>query len=1020
MRIHRVSFSAFGPFPGSHTLDIDRVGACGLFLIEGPTGSGKTMILDAIVYGLYGALSRPESAGADLLEARLRSQYAPADIPTTVSVVFSVAAGIYRVERSVGYRRPKKRGEGYTTAKPWARLTRLNAVADEVGEPLASKPREVAQELAALLPLTVDQFRQTVVLPQGAFARFLHANSNEREEILRRVFGTEIYKAAQDLLTQRASELRRANDGLLTGVSERARALGEALEQAGITEAAALPWDEAARLDELPDLARPFVNRALERARAADVHLEQERQDLAQARHTYREVELLRQLRAEHAKLEARERDLAARADEIEAKRERIARARAAETVRVIHEAAESDRREAEAACARAREAMGQVCASAAPACNAEIAEVSTLADTVSEEALGALERLRTSAITRTHALAEALEHSRRRDTCRRDASRCSASLRELDDALAAGERRKRELTDALARQADLIAAAQHAEDEHRAQRPHRHLWARLAACGEDHEKTAAHREALRRAQPERRREAEAAHATYTATLDTWQAEASAELAAALGPGDPCPVCGACTHPRLARPASGSATLAQVHQARSAWQDACRALDDLDHDLRHTEAHLAELRDRIHPYTAAQVRAKQAEFHRHEREYATARERGRAAEKQREELERERHNLERVLHEHGLERSAVAQRLNDLEAQIRELDERIAGLGDDLETQAQDLRLLSARTEAAVTAHHEAVSARARAKRSHAEAARALAESPFATIAQMRAGLATPRQLADDEKDLRDHHTEVVTVRERLAELAAHPLASTALPELAGLRRCCDRLVARTKLAEETRTDRHVEAKTAQAAARGLAHALAQRNAALADALPLLRMAELAGGGKANLASIPLATWVLLARLDEVLAVANPKLAAITSGRFELVRAGSDGSRNTNQALTIDVIDHYASGEHQRRNATLSGGETFFCSLALSLALTEIVTAEAGGVEIGTMFIDEGFGTLDAETLEQVLKQLRGSHGGERTIGIISHVDAVRDQISERIEVRRHGASTHSTLRVIA
>ena len=157
---------------------------------------------------------------------------------------------------------------------------------------------------------------------------------------------------------------------------------------------------------------------------------------------------------------------------------------------------------------------------------------------------------------------------------------------------------------------------------------------------------------------------------------------------------------------------------------------------------------------------------------------------------------------------------------------------------------------------------------------------------------------------------------------------------------------------------------------------------------------------------------------MLLSRLDDVLAVANPMLSDITSGRYELVQRPLDQAKKATQTLAIDVIDHQEDGDQVRPNATLSGGETFYCSLALALALTEIVTAEAGGVEIGTMFIDEGFGTLDSETLERVLAQLRRSSGDERSVGIISHIDAVSQHINDRIEVRRIPGTQRSTLSV--
>ena len=168
-----------------------------------------------------------------------------------------------------------------------------------------------------------------------------------------------------------------------------------------------------------------------------------------------------------------------------------------------------------------------------------------------------------------------------------------------------------------------------------------------------------------------------------------------------------------------------------------------------------------------------------------------------------------------------------------------------------------------------------------------------------------------------------------------------------------------------------------------------------------------------------NDAATPLATWVLLDRFAEVLVFANDRLAQMSSGRYELVRvddeAGSAGRRD--RGLGLGVIDRFSPGG-VRDPKTLSGGETFYVSLALALALADVVTAESGGVAMETLFVDEGFGSLDPETLQAVLAELGRLQAGGRTVGIVSHVEELRRQIPDRIEVAR--APSGSTLRITA
>ena len=184
---------------------------------------------------------------------------------------------------------------------------------------------------------------------------------------------------------------------------------------------------------------------------------------------------------------------------------------------------------------------------------------------------------------------------------------------------------------------------------------------------------------------------------------------------------------------------------------------------------------------------------------------------------------------------------------------------------------------------------------------------------------------------------------------------------------------------------------------------------------ALGSAEALLRVADLARGH--NPAATPLSSWVLLSRFEEVLVFANERLTEISSGRYELIRVDDEsGSRAHRKGLGLAVVDHL--DEHDEGRArdpkTLSGGETFYVSLALALALADVVSAESGGVSLDTLFIDEGFGTLDPATLSAVMAQIDRLRAGGRTVGIVSHVAELREQIPDRITVRRLGGGASS------
>jgi len=173
-----------------------------------------------------------------------------------------------------------------------------------------------------------------------------------------------------------------------------------------------------------------------------------------------------------------------------------------------------------------------------------------------------------------------------------------------------------------------------------------------------------------------------------------------------------------------------------------------------------------------------------------------------------------------------------------------------------------------------------------------------------------------------------------------------------------------------------------------------------------------------AAAGGDNAKQLSLGTYVLVRRFEDVVAAANSRLVVMSGGRYELARSEErEAVRALKKGLAMKVLDHETGVDRDPR--TLSGGETFYVSLCLALGLADVVTAEAGGIDLGTLFIDEGFGALDAETLDVVLAELGRLREGGRVVGVVSHVDAMKQSIAERVEVRRTQDGT-STLTVRA
>ena len=198
MRIHSLTMTGIGPYAGQEHIDFDAVGASGRFLLTGPTGSGKTTITDAIVFALYGDVAD----SADSSKERIRSTLVGPHTESVIELVFSTGAGVYRVRRTPTYERAKRRGQGTTTQNGTVKLWQLAEVGGEPLDEPVTRVGDADAEIARAVGLSREQFTQTVVLPQGKFARFLRADSSERQHLLKDVFGTGIYDAIQDALIQ--------------------------------------------------------------------------------------------------------------------------------------------------------------------------------------------------------------------------------------------------------------------------------------------------------------------------------------------------------------------------------------------------------------------------------------------------------------------------------------------------------------------------------------------------------------------------------------------------------------------------------------------------------------------------------------------------------------------------------------------------------------------------------------------------------------------------------------------------
>lgn len=1061
MRLHRLTMSAVGPYPGTEVIDFDRFAASGRFLLTGPTGAGKTTIIDAIVFALYGDVSGDKDSSKD----RIRSRLAGPGTETVVELVFSTSAGTYRVRRTPAYERLKLRGSGTTTQKASLKVWRLADPAGQVSEDAALRPDEAGPELVRAIGLSREQFTQTIVLPQGKFATFLRASSDERHRLLRDVFGTRVYDELQEELRRRSLAAR----GQAEQSRQRLRAAAEAFaevvshepadsqEPAGQTRPAHTTSQQAeaskaapqSAPDE-PDEPQPTVHELLSRAveaatpeleviaevtssatRQAAARLREAQEEVSSAQHRRERArdeldkaqalaELLAQRRAlleaqeeleagaQDARLTAHTLDLAQRAASVAGMAQRAHKDAEAAAQALEQEVGEVPADEVTSALLTQALIEGeqaldevrgweQVEHAPQPSTTPDLAASSRLVAHLESQARE--QRDRAAALVEAEATESRVSQRRERlERLRQEQERQSQQIEEARGALTALPRRAEQLRELLAtahqaqeRVPDLRSAHEAAERRAQAAEQVSSVSTALAQARESAERA--------------RREADAVEKQAHALRSAWINATSATLVGELSPGQPCPVCGSPEHPRPAPAVCDPVSRADLDAADQSSARARQSLEAARGQVTTLQARLTQAE------AAAEGRSPEqasAELTATSQALASAQEQAEPRTRLQEELDsltaRE-SELQQRLSEHKEAAAATAATFaSEQEGLERDLEQVTTARGAYASVASRRAELGRAAELA------EDLTARWRTVRTLVQAARAsqqdlaseMAKAGFASRTDLEAARRGEAEVDRLAGLVRERDAEVARVRAGLAQPQVSALTGQEEPGLSQARQ----VLAESEQAWQSAVSQQAGIQARDESVRTRAHRLHEAATELAtvvgDNAALLRVAALAAGE--NHEATPLATWVLTERFKEVLAFANHRLETMSGGRYELIQVDEEKNSARRRGLGMGVLDRLG-GERTRDPRTLSGGETFYVSLALALALADVVATESGGTLMETLFVDEGFGSLDPQTLQDVLHELGRLQQGGRTVGIVSHVEELRRQIPDQVKV---------------
>jgi exonuclease SbcC len=982
MRLHRLEVAAFGPYAGREVVDFDALGADGLFLLHGDTGAGKTTLLDAIAFALFGTVP-----GARGEVKRLRCDLAEPDQVTEVVLELTVQGQRMRIARNPEYQRPKRRGEGMTVQQAKAVLNWVGTVpAGHVAEGI-TRIDEVARTVERLIGMTHEQFFQVVLLPQGEFARFLRANTAEREELLERLFGTERFACVEDwfanLRAERGRELQARQQSLREWIARFAQVAQQEAPEEGQAE-----WIDAVLSESAQRVAEAREREAKARTAAETAEaIWQENRSTAdrirRVRTAYTRLAAITEQagqRAEWAEeVEAAHRaaGVVAEADLLERRLEQLAEAEATEALRAreVPDAADSSAVELRARAGGSREEAG------------------ALAELVAESEQQQRELVRREQLNAAaeKARKQAEEFAAELDTAPEKVAALRAEMAasaEAEGKLDGARTRVDELT-TLVRDADELPKARQAVERARTT---------VSEAVDLHQQARQHRLDLR----ERRLEGMAA-----------------ELAAGLHAGENCPVCGATEHPTPAKHTGGLVDPEDERRAELAEQQADGRREKAKAALLEAENRLTVLVERLGEHTAETLRTGLGEARELVTSLSESARRKPALETRLLELEKK---IERLTDQRGV----AERRVVEVSTEVRGLTERLAererrlenarGEFADVATRRRHLLGFASRLDALAEARIGVAGARERHDEQAKLVQEALRAKGFADLDEMRAAARPEEQITKLETSLADAKAMEKAERQALAE-----------PELFGISPEDEIDVA---AAEEAARDTRGEAEQAFAALRTatarhtdltkLSERMASVMAELAPVeeqyLELKALAEVVNGRGQNARKMSLRSYVLAARLEEVAVAATHRLRTMSQGRYSFVHSDAAGARGTRGGLGLDVLDDYSGTVRPAK--TLSGGESFLASLSLALGLADVVAAETGGALLDTLFIDEGFGTLDAETLDIVMNILDELRAGGRVVGLVSHVEELRQRIPTRLRVRK--ARTGSTVEIHA
>lgn len=906
MRPVYIRMSAFGPYAGIQELNMEELGAGGLYLITGDTGAGKTTIFDAITFALYG-----EASGDSREAGMLRSKYADPSVPTEVELTFIYGGKTYKVCRNPEYERPTKRGTGMTMQKAEAELIYPDGR-------VVTKPKDVTAAVTEIMGVNREQFCQIAMIAQGKFRDLIEKGTTERQKIFREIFRTAPYQQVQDILKGKYRALERECETLRESVKQYIQGIlwnKDASEETSVEEVMELLteqnkadqeiqaglFEELQQKEQVLQKIRSELERDRERKKRQKLYLE-----LQDKRQEQQEqlVEVRRRYQGEQEKGPERQRI----ADEI----------------------------------SRLESLMPQYLR---------------------------LEELRKNERESQDECAKLAVRQRQRET----------KLAELKDKIREGKKAGEALAGAPEEYQKLLFESE----------KHQKYMERLQNLSKvilQYEKLQQDLLVKQREYQTERGKVRKKEMDYRAKNQAFLDEQAGILAQTLVEDQPCPVCGSIHHPALAvqnpgAPSKDELELLQqeLEQCRVREAEASRKAGELLGNVQsRAESIKREAEGLELTGTLEEMKHQLADLQKQGQttEKQLQQEKGLASEKV-----KQKDMWNRLLPEQEKALEKVTEELQQIRERQAALESKQKAAGEEIQRLTEVLPYPGQK------------------------------EAQDKHIELVQKQNVMKRQLEQAEKAVQTAEVEIAGTEGRLKELRQQ-LEEAVEADTEALRQKQAEIETEKAACEERGKELHHRIQNNQSVLKNLQNRSKELVEKEKQYTMVRSLAVTALGNIPGKEKIMLETYVQMTYFDRIIARANTRLMVMTGGQYEMKRRRGSSNLRSQSGLELDVIDHYNGSERSIR--TLSGGESFQASLSLALGLADEIQASAGGIRLDTMFVDEGFGSLDSESLEQAVQALAGLAESKRLVGIISHVDELKNRIDRQIVVKkeRSGGST--------